>query len=169
MLFIGLMVGLAALAWIPQAIWGDRRDLRMAMRHGAAGAFLFTGIDHFINTSTRYVPMIPDFLLPWAKELVWISGAGEIAGAIGLLPAPAFYARYGLPNLRYWAAVALSTMLCFLVIANVNLALKGGTYGGREMAAWYLWLRPFLQPAIILWILYAGRVIGHRRCPPAET
>ncbi len=163
MLFIALTAAFSVLAWVPQAIWGGRRDLRMAMRHGMAAAFLFTGVDHFLNTTAHYVPMMPDFLAPWDRELIWVSGAGEIAGAIGLVVPPRAYARLGLPNLRAWAAIGLALMLCVLVIANINVAINGGTYGGVEVNRLYLWLRPFLQPLIIVWALYAGGVIGTRR------
>ena len=40
---------------------------------------LFTGGDHFINASTRYVPMIPDILTPMALPLVHLSGLAELA------------------------------------------------------------------------------------------
>lgn len=168
MLFIALMLIFALLAYIPQFFLGDRRDLRMAMRHGMAGGFLFTGIDHFLNAAERYVPMMPDFLSPWAFELVWFSGTAEIAGAIGLLLPLGLYARLGLPNLRAWAGIGIAVMLCFLVIANINVALQGASYpgAGATLPGWYYWIRPALQPLIILWALYAAGAIGGRQKSP---
>jgi hypothetical protein len=50
MSFLLLMVALSGLAYVPQFFLGDRKDYRMAMRHGMAGAFTFTGIDHFVSS-----------------------------------------------------------------------------------------------------------------------
>lgn len=161
MLFIILMVVFALLAYIPQFFLGDRRDMRMAMRHGMAGGFLFTGVDHFLHGQDRYVPMMPELLSPWAMELVWFTGAAEIAGAIGLVLPLGLYSRLGLPNLRYWAGLCIAVMLAFLVIANINVALQGARYSGvaDALPGWYYWLRPALQPLIITWALYAAGVI----------
>ncbi|WP_298727813.1 DoxX family protein [uncultured Ferrovibrio sp.] len=161
MLFIILMIVFALLAYIPQFFLGDRRDLRMAMRHGMAGAFLFTGTDHFLHDLDRYVPMMPDFLSPWGLELIWFTGAAEIAGAIGLILPLSLYARFGLPDLRIWAGICIAVMLCFLVIANINVAMQGASYAGvgDALPGWYYWVRPALQPLIILWALYASGAI----------
>ena len=56
MSFLILMSVMAALSYIPQWIWGPRTDWRMALRHGMAGGFMYTGIDHFIQADTRYQP-----------------------------------------------------------------------------------------------------------------
>lgn len=171
MLFVVLMLVFGLLAYIPQFFLGPRRDLRMAMRHGMAGGFLFTGVDHFANGAERYVPMMPDLLAPWALELVWFSGAAEIAGALGLAVPLGVYARLGLPNLRYWAGIGIAVMLCFLVIANINVALQGAGYpgAGAALPGWYYWLRPALQPLIILWALYAAGVVGELRAEPCRN
>lgn len=54
-------------------------------------------------------------------------------------------------------------MLSIVVMANVHVALEGATVDGLPFGAWYYWLRPFLQPLIVLWALYAAGVIGTRR------
>jgi hypothetical protein len=65
-------------------------------------------------------------------------------------------------------------MLVFLVIANVNVAVKGGSVPGLSFGPEsYYWLRPLLQPVIIAWALYAGGVWprgsrGRRPAPAAE-
>ncbi|HZH06810.1 MAG TPA: hypothetical protein VEY69_09055, partial [Lautropia sp.] len=100
MSFLVLILSASLLAYVPQFFLGDRRDLRMAMRHGMAIGLLFTGVDHFLNAATRYVPMIPDFLAPLAVPLVYVTGLAEIAGAIGLLVPVVVFRRLHLPNLQ---------------------------------------------------------------------
>jgi hypothetical protein len=107
MSFLLFMIALSALAYAPQWLLGDRKDYRMAMRHGMAGGFVFTGIDHFVNSHSRYVPKLPEFVADYAVDLVYLAGAMELAGAIGLVIPLAVYSRLGLPNLRKWAGIGL--------------------------------------------------------------
>jgi uncharacterized membrane protein len=133
------------------------------MRFGAAGAFPFTGTDHFMSAQSRYLPMMPDFFGSASLPLIRFTGAAEIAVAIALLVPLGLYARMKLPNLRYWAGIGLAVMLAFLVIANVNVAIEGTGVAGISAGEWYFWTRPLFQPVIMLWVLYAAGVIGRRR------
>jgi uncharacterized membrane protein len=157
-----LMLVVSGIAYLPQRIFGDRTDYRMALRHGMAGGFIFTGLDHFL-TPERYVPLIPGFLGVYALELNYISGIAELAGAIGLVVPLAVYRRLGLPNLRRWAGIGLALFLAAIVIGNINVALQGTQVQGIPLGRWYYWLRPFLQPIFILWALYAAGIIGDRK------
>ena len=159
MSFFVFIVVLSALAYVPQVLLGDRTDYRMALRHGLAGGFIFTGIDHFVNASSRYVPMIPDFLADQALELVYFTGVAELAGAVGLILPLSVYGRLGLPDLRKWAGIGLALMLAFLVIANINVALEGTTVEGLAFGRWYYWARLFFQPLFIIWALFVSGVI----------
>ncbi len=159
MSFLLFILVLSAIAYVPQFLGSYRSDYRMALRHGMAGGFTFTGIDHFINAQGRYVPMMPDFLADHALELVYFTGAAELAGAVGLVIPLAIYRRLGLPNLRKWAGIGLSIMLVFLLIANVNVAFKGTTVQGLEFGRWYYWLRLLFQPIFIIWALFVSGVI----------
>lgn len=163
MSFLLLMSTIAAIVWLTRMILTRQNDLRTAMRFGAAGAFLFTGTDHFLSAESRYLPMMPDFFGSASLPLIWLTGAAEIAGAIALLVPLEWYARLRLPNLRYWAGIGLTVMLAFLVIANINVAMKGNGVEGINAGDWYFWTRPFFQPLIMLWVLYAANVIGRRR------
>ena len=154
-----LMIALSALAYVPQWLLGDRKDYRMAMRHGMAGSFVFTGSDHFVHSYSRYVPMLPQFIADYAAELVYFTGAMELAGAIGLVIPLAVYSRLGMPNLRKWAGIGLAVMLAFLVIANIHVALQGSRVQGLEFGVWYYYLRPFFQPIFMLWALFVSGVI----------
>lgn len=162
MSFLLLMAGAAAIAWLVSAVARRPLNMRDAMRIGAAAAFLFTGSDHFLNAQARYLPMMPAFFGALALPLVWFTGAAEIAGAVGLLVPLRIYERLGLPNLRYAAGVALAIMLAFLVIANINVALKGGGVSGLAFGDWYFRLRPLFQPFIIVCVLYASGAICRR-------
>lgn len=155
MSFLSLIIVASLLAWIPQALLGDRRGLRMAMRHGLALGLVFTGIDHFVSAQTRYVPMIPPFLESHALLLVQASGVAELLGAVALLAPAALYRRMRLPDLRPAAGVGLAVMFALLVIANVNVAMQGTHVDGLEFGRTYYLVRPFLQPVFILWALYA--------------
>ena len=171
MSFLALMAVAAAIAWLAGLALRRPMSVRDAMRFGAAAAFLFTGIDHFVSAGSRYVPMMPAFFGASALPLVWFTGAAEIAGAVGLLVPLRVYRRLGLPDLRRWAGIALAVMLGFLVIANVNVALTGSGVEGIRFGAWYFWLRPLFQPLIMLWVLYAAdalpRSAGTGSAPPA--
>jgi uncharacterized membrane protein len=131
----------------------------MAMRHGMAGGFTFTVIDHFVHAHNRYVPMLPDVLAEYALALVYMSGAAELAGAIGLVLPLATYRQLDLPNLRKWAGIGLALLLVFLVLANVNVAVKGSGVQGLEFGAWYYWLRLLFQPIFILWALFVAGIL----------
>lgn len=159
MSFLLLMAAAAAMGWLVSFVVRRPMSLRDAMRIGAVGAFLFTGLDHFISADTRYLPMMPAFFGHLARPLVLFTGAAEIAGAIGLLVPTSAYKRLGLPNLRHAAGIALSVMLAVLVIANINVAIKGGGVDGLAFGQWYFWLRPAFQPLIIFWVLYAAGVM----------
>ncbi len=159
MSFFFLIFVLTCLAYIPQFFLGRRADYRMALRNGMAGGFLFTGIDHFVSARDRYLPMMPEFLSDYALELVYCTGAAQLVGAVGLVIPLAVYSQLGLPNLRRWAGTGLAALLAFLVIANINVALRGSAVKGLEFGRWYYWLRPFFQPVFIIWALYASGLI----------
>lgn len=158
------------LAYLPQRLLSTNRDHRLAMRQGMALALLFTGTDHFLNAQTRYVPMIPEALSALALPLVHVTGAAELLGAIGLIVPAALYRRLGLPNLQRAAGIALAVMFSLLVVANINVALKGTGVEGLDFGRAYFVLRPFFQPIFILWALYSvGVDVMPRRRRSAPT
>jgi uncharacterized membrane protein len=159
MSFLLLMSIIAVATWFGAHIGKWDKDLRTVMRVGAAGAFLFTGTDHFLSTQERYLPMMPDFFGSARLPLVWFTGGAEIAGAIALLVPLRLYAKLKMPNLRYWAGIGLAAMLACMVIANINVAIEGTGVAGIDAGKWYFWTRPFLQPVIMFWVLYAAGVV----------
>ncbi len=153
LLFVLVGTGLAATATV---VLRRRPDHRTAMRQGMALALTITGVDHFVSAGTRYVPMMPDVLAPWALALVYGTGAAELLGALGLLLPKTLGAGWGWPNLQRHAGMALAAMFCVLVVANINVAIKGtGVDGLTFFGPTYLWVRPLMQPIYVVWVLYA--------------
>jgi uncharacterized membrane protein len=157
------MLALSALAYVPQWVFGDRKDYRIAFRHGMAAGFIWSGVDHFVSTQTRYVPMLPTFLTPHGVELVYGTGVLELAGAVGLVVPLAVYRRLGLPNLRKWAGIGIAILLAGLMVANVHVAIAATSGKAFAFEAWTYWLRLLFQPVFMVWALYAAGVI--RRGP----
>jgi uncharacterized membrane protein len=169
MSFLLLICALSLLAYIPQYFFGNHKDYRMALRHGLAGGLTLTGLDHFAHAQTRYVPMLPDVLAAYALELVYATGIAELTGALGLVMPLAVYRRLGIPHVRQWVGIGLAVMFALLVIANINVALKGSHVQGLEFGAWYTGCGPccnrssFSGRSIVLASLEAGVTRTARR------
>jgi uncharacterized membrane protein len=158
MSFLVLISAGAAAAWALSHFF-QKLDLRSSLRWGMGLGFLFTGIDHFVSAS-RYAPMLPDLLADQALFWVYFTGVAELAGGVGLLVPARLYGRLGLPNLQKPAGVGLAVMLACVVVANINVALKGQSVQGLEFGVWYYWIRPFFQPVFIAWALYCVGALG---------
>ena len=89
-----------------EGVWGRRRRLALG------GLLVVTGILHFVVPGP-YERIIPS-LLPdgWARPLVYVSGAAELAGGAGLLLAPT--------TAMGWFVAAL---LVAVFPANVQMAI----------------------------------------------
>jgi uncharacterized membrane protein len=92
-----------------------------ALAPALAVMFLFTGAAHFVpRTRDEMRRMVPPSF-PRPALLVALTGALEIAGAIGLL----------VPSLTRVAAVCLALLLAVMFPANVHAARAGLTVAGR--------------------------------------
>ena len=120
---------------------------REAGRGGLVIMFLFTGFSHFSSLKYDFAAMIPD-PLPDDLWVIYVSGAFEIAGAVGLL----------IPRTRRLAGVCLVLLLVAMFPANVNAIINGIPLGGNAPTP--LWVRAPMQ------LLYIGMVwwtsIGER-------
>jgi len=164
MAFLFLLGVMSLLAWVLARVSGHRCSWRTAMRVGAGLAFLWTGTDHFLSDEVRYLPMMPAFFGAWSLPLVWFTGAAEMLGGLALILPQALCQRWQMPRLHQAAGVALALLLLVMVMANINVALQGRAVAGLEtLPDWYGWVRPLLQPLIVLWVLYATHVIGRGR------
>ena len=116
---------------------------RGAGRGALAIMFLFTGFSHFTGMKHDFAAMIPE-PLPDGLWVIYLTGAFEIAGAIGLL----------VPRTRRIAGVSLALLLVAMFPANVNAALNGITLGGSEAAS--LWLRTPMQVLYIVLVWWTS-------------
>jgi uncharacterized membrane protein len=107
-------------------------------------AFLCTGSLHFIRPAIFMRIMPPMF--PKPLLLVRISGACEIAGAIGLM----------VPRLRRPAAWGLILLLIAVFPANLYMALSPEQFADLKVPAWVWWVRLPFQAVFIAMVSWAG-------------
>lgn len=149
MMFFALIALVTLLAWIAGRLGAPGLgDWPARMRWGLALPLVFAGVDHLV-TPGRYLAMI-DGMLPFAREVVLLTGLCEIAGAAGLL----------VPATRRLAGIMLAVYFVCVFPANIRNALAGLSVDGLPAAAWYYWLRLAFQPLVIWWALRAAEVIA---------
>jgi uncharacterized membrane protein len=158
MSFLLLMSVIGSVIYALLIAQNKRHDWRGALRIGAGGAFLLTGVDHLVS-QTRYVEMIPPYLAHWDVELVIASGCLEMAAAVALLLPSWIWVRLRLPNLRSVAGVGLAMLLSVMVVANGHVAESGSQVQGLDFGTSYFAFRPFFQPFIVLWVLLGSEAI----------
>ena len=108
-----------------------------------AALFVVAGVNHFVSPRP-YLAIVPP-LLPWPLALVYISGAAEVAGAIGIL----------WQRTRRLAALGLIVLLIAVFPANIYAAMHGMQISGSVVPPWGLWARLPLQPLLIAWVYFA--------------
>ena len=103
---------------------------------------LFTASAHFTVLKEDLIKMVPSFF-PARRQIVFITGLLEIAGAVGLL----------IPLLRTAAGICLALLFVAMFPANINAALRQVPLRGRSATP--LWLRLPMQVlfiALAVWI-----------------
>src|SRR5918999_5967245 len=100
--------------------------------------FIVAGLLHFLRPEP-YVAIVPD-ALPRKRELVYVSGAAEIAGGLGVLAAPTRRAA------GWWL---IATLLAVFP-ANVNMAVNADRF--RAIPEPLLWARLPVQGMFIAWV-----------------
>jgi uncharacterized membrane protein len=126
----------------------DRSTIpRAAMRWVLAAFYVAAGIAHL---------MAPDALLsitpswvPFAPQVIFITGLCELAGALALVTRP----------LRWWAGVALAAYALCVWPANFKHAIDGIDLPHISSSWLYHAPRLAFQPVLIWWALYAAGVI----------
>jgi uncharacterized membrane protein len=111
----------------------------MAGRILLAILFVAAGMLHFAATRV-YLRIMPPYL-PWHTALIYISGAAEILGGIGLL----------IPLTRHTAAWGLVALLIAVMPANIYMATAHIAAPGIMGQSWAQWLRLPLQIPLIYW------------------
>ncbi len=109
--------------------------------------FIAAGIPHLTATDS-YLPVMPPWL-PWPRELVLLSGAGEILGGLGAL-----WPRERVRSAAGWGLVAL---LVAVFPANLHMALHDVPLGGRHLSPAVRWGRLPFQIVFIAWAWWATR------------
>ena len=104
-----------------------------------AALFLVAGTLHFVIPQP-YLKIMPPYL-PAPLTLIYISGAAEILGGLGLL----------LPATRQLAAWALVALLICVLPANIHMAAAHLQAPGIMGQSWAQWLRVPLQLPMIYW------------------
>jgi uncharacterized membrane protein len=110
-----------------------------------AALFAFAGTMHFVIPE-QYVGIMPP-ALPWHRELVYLSGALEIAGGIGLL----------VPRTRRAAGIGLVLLLIAVWPANLQMLLNARAAGASAASQAALLLRLPLQLLLMVWVWRTSR------------
>ena len=114
--------------------------------------FFVMGLVHFID-GPELAKITP---LPFALEIVWITGVMELIFAIFLL----------IPKYRRKTGILLGVYLLAVLPANINMAVNNITLSGEIVEPWLLWLRVGLQFPFIAWILWATGVFDKGAIKP---
>lgn len=125
------------------------QDRRVRPAHLAiAAAFVGAGVMHFVIPRS-YAAIVPT-ILPAPLFLVYLSGACEVAGGLGVL----------VPRTRRWAAVGLVALLAAVFPANVQMLANAVAAGKPWWHLALLWLRLPLQLVLMCLV---WRTAGRRR------
>lgn len=101
-------------------------------RYALAALFLFTASARLTPMKEDLVKMVPK-IFPYPRLLVYVTGACEALGAIGLL----------IPATRSVASLSLVALLVAMFPANIDAALKHIPLRGKQPTP--LWPRLFMQ------------------------
>lgn len=108
--------------------------------------FFIAGVTHFTNDQAL-AKITP---LPYALEIVWVTGVMELLFAAFLL----------IPKYRRTTGILLALFLLAVLPANINMAVNNIQMAEEQVEPWLLWLRVALQFPLIIWILWATGVFG---------
>ena len=126
---------------------------RAASRWVLIVLYLAAGIFH-LATPGPFLAITPDWV-PFARQVIQVTGICEIAGAFGLMT------RW----LRQPAGIGLALYAVCVFPANIKHAMSGVPV--VPLGWWYHAPRLALQPVLVWWALFAGCVVdwpfrGHR-------
>ncbi len=107
--------------------------------------FVVAGLLHFLSPGT-YERIMPPYL-PLHRELVYLSGACEVLGGLGLFPR----------RTRPAAGVGLILLLIAVLPANVQMMLDARAAGKPAWWVALLWARLPLQFVLVWWVWLVSR------------
>lgn len=117
--------------------------------------YVGAGILHFVQPAT-YERIVPSYL-PAPRLLVYVSGAAEIAGGLGLL----------LPATRRWAAGGLILLLLAVFPANIYMAQHNEEL--FRLPTWLVRGRLPLQLGLLWWAWQFARPTRTRNVERVTT
>lgn len=117
--------------------------VRIVALYLLAAFFIGAGVLHFV-VPDAYLPMVPPYL-PAPLALVYLSGAAEIAGGVGVL----------VPRLRRAAGWGLIALLVAVFPANIHIAMNDIPVAGRDVPWWGHVIRLPFQLVFIAWVAWA--------------
>ncbi len=115
--------------------------LKTSLRYLLSLTVIASGVMHFVAPD-KFVKIVPDWL-PAPRILVYVSGACEIVGGLGLF----------LKQTRTLAAWGLAALFAAVFPANVNMAVHK-IYTDNP---WILWGRLPFQGVLIAWAYWLTR------------
>ena len=121
--------------------------LRTIVRWLLAALFFAAGLAHVL-TPDGFLRITPEWV-PFAREVIFLTGLCEIFGAVALLTR----------SLRYWAGIALALYALCVWPANFQHAFDAINVVHIPSSWWYHGPRLALQPVIIWLALFAGEVV----------
>lgn len=121
--------------------------VRSAMRWMMAMFYLMAGIGHFAITD-KLLLIVPAWV-PFPREILLITGAFEIMGAIALLT----------PRLRKIAGIMFALYALGVWPANIKHAAEGIHLPPLPDSWWYHGPRLAFQPVLIWWALFCAEVL----------
>ncbi len=101
-----------------------------------------------MGASAAFLPIMPP-QIPYPHAVIILTGACEVAGAVGLL----------VPRTRKAAGVALALYAACVFPANVYHAMAHRHVPPLPDSWWYHGPRLAFQPVLIWWALFAGGVV----------
>jgi uncharacterized membrane protein len=142
-------LGLLGVKWLSS--W------RRAGLYAVAIMFLFTGATHFSGMKHDYAAMLPS-PLSGNVGMIYLTGALQIAGAVGLL----------VPRTRRLAGICLVLLLVAMFPGNVYAALNDIEFRGDAPTP--LWLRTPIQLFFIgmVWSTSVRKPLEQVEAPPEE-
>jgi uncharacterized membrane protein len=120
---------------------------RAVMRWLLAAFYVAAGVAHLMAPD-ELLAITPSWV-PFAPQVILITGWCELAGAIALVTKP----------LRWWAGVALATYAICVWPANFKHAIDGVQLAHISNSWLYHGPRLAFQPVLVWWALYGAEVI----------
>jgi len=111
--------------------------------------YIAAGANHFVHPG-MYVAIMPPYI-PWPVAMVYLTGAAEILGGLGVLVPDGMVFK----RTRAAAAWGLVAMLIGFLAVHVNMCLHPEAF--PQIPVWLIWARLPLQAPLIAWAWWYTR------------